>query len=87
MIEFTTGRRRVVDDGARSTAQAAEALGVSRRRVQTLIQQGRLDGFRPEGGRDWRITRESVERHRQERDEHMAKLRSKAQDDDSPDKE
>jgi len=40
MIEY--GRpRRVVDDGTFSTAQAAEILGVTRRRVQALIKSRR----------------------------------------------
>ena len=63
MIE-PTGRRRVIDDGACSTAQAAEALGVSRRRVQTLIKQRRLDGEAEKWGRDWQIDAESVENRR-----------------------
>lgn len=73
MIEY--GRpRRVVDDGAFSTAQAAEVLGVTRRRVQAMIKARRLEAFKPDGGRDWRVTRESVERYREERD---ARLREK----------
>lgn len=42
--------------------QAANLLGVSRRAVQAALRDGRLRGQK--FGRDWRITRQSVEDYR-----------------------
>ena len=66
-------RKTIVDDGAYSTTQVAEIFGVTRVRVRNMLRQGRIEGFIPEGGRDWRITKESVERYKREREERKRK--------------
>ena len=43
-----------------TTKQAAKRLGITVRRVQALIETGKLDAEKP--GRDWMITQESVDR-------------------------
>lgn len=71
--------RRYDDRGLRefklllTTQQAATILGVHPRRIIQLIKAGELDGerFGPDtrGGR-WMVSRESVERLKEERDKH-----------------
>lgn len=60
----------VVDDGALTTNQVAEIFGVTRQRVGKMIRFGQLDAFLYAGSskKEWRITRESVERYKRERE-------------------
>lgn len=51
-------------DNTLSTVEAAEALGGTRQWVYKLIKRGELEAERI--GRDWRVTRESVEKYLQE---------------------
>ncbi|MDI9423593.1 MAG: helix-turn-helix domain-containing protein [Spirochaetota bacterium] len=64
--------KRRIDDGALSTAQVAELFGVTQTRVRAMRRQGRIEGFMLEGGRDWRYTKESVERYAKEREARAA---------------
>jgi excisionase family DNA binding protein len=50
-----------------TTPQAAVILGVSELQVRRLCARGTLDATRPDGGRAYIITRESVERYGRER--------------------
>ena len=53
----------VYDEGdSMTTAEAAAALNVSRRRVNELIKLGTLQAIKP--GRDWEIEPASVEAYR-----------------------
>ena len=65
----------MVDDGALTTNQVAELFGVTRQRVGRMIKYGQLDAFLYAGStkKEWRITRESVERYKKERAEREAK--------------
>jgi excisionase family DNA binding protein len=54
-IETELSERGVV-----SATEAAELLGVSRMRVNQLLNDGKLDGFRV--GKTWTVYRDSVER-------------------------
>lgn len=49
------------EESTMTTKEAAEALGISIRRVQKLIQEGRLKATKK--GRDWNISRKSVEEY------------------------
>lgn len=47
-----------------TVAEAAEKSGYSVRTIQRLIQDGKVDGWKP--GRDWFTTLESVMKYKQE---------------------
>lgn len=47
-----------------TVAEAAERSGYSVRTIQRLIQDGKVDGWKP--GRDWFTTLESVMKYKQE---------------------
>jgi len=49
----------MIEDKTISTPEAAQILGFTRRWILTLIRRGELDAQRI--GRDWRVSRESVE--------------------------
>ena len=49
-----------------SVPEAANILGVGQQRVRQLLDRGKLSGKRV--GRDWVVSRESVERRKAEQD-------------------
>jgi excisionase family DNA binding protein len=53
-----------------TTVEAAERLGISQRRIRTLLAEGRLEGKKIGGEKlsgKWAITRASIERYQRER--------------------